>query len=137
MLCDLKTTRSVSHTEWHPQAKRHVPWYEVQGYWRQLAVYREAYRAKYGEHPAHVLIAAVSSEEVPALRVLRFADSTRFANELATIAQWMPTVLRWKAGEIFDHPAKAYRCEECEYCRASYKCADEPELADSCLYASE
>lgn len=137
MLTDLKTTASLSRTEWHPQAKRHVPFYEAFGYWRQMAVYREAYRAKFGEYPAHVMLAVVSSEEVPGLRVLRFNNAARFANELDTIRQWMPTVARWKAGEIFDHPARTYRCEECEYCRKTYKCADEPEIAESCLFASE
>jgi len=124
ILCDLKTVRDFDE-QWDPVRKMKLPFYERYGYWQQLAIYREAYRAEFGKHPELVVIAAVSKQWHPRLKVIQFdgraslagdADldgSCRFERELEKVQQVIRGVMEHKAAsKAEDVPG----CGACDYC---------------------
>jgi len=116
MLCDLKTVRDFEE-QWDPVQRMKLPFYERYGYWRQLSVYREAYRAEFGKHPELVVIAAVSKQWHPRLKVIQFdakeGELSRFDHELEKIRVLIPTVLEYKAAK---QAADVPGCGACDYC---------------------
>lgn len=111
-LVDLKTVRDFE-PQWCPERKMKLPFYERFDYWRQLAIYREAYQAQFGHAPEVIAIAAVSKHEYPRLRVIQFDNQERFGNELRKIEAALPDVISYReANSADDVPA----CGQCDYC---------------------
>lgn len=116
---DLKTCGSLDQWQYDEELKIRTPFYESFGYWTQFSIYREAYRAKYGEWPDFAFMAAVTKqkeagadEPSPDLGLYLFDDRERFEVELAQIEERLPRVMKWKNGE-----EESPRCEKCEFCR--------------------
>lgn len=109
---DLKTTASISKTFWSAELKLHVPFYENFNYWRQFAIYREGFKAKYGKYPEYFFMPTVSSETPCDIDIFLFDDIDRFETELRKLEEKAPQVIDWKTGK---EPLR--RCEECDYCR--------------------
>lgn len=109
---DLKTTASITQTKYVDALKRHAPFYEVYNYWRQIALYREAFNAMHGKYPAAQFIAAISKEDPPDIGIFSFEDGQRIEAELRKIAYDLPSIMAYKNGE-----AAPRRCNACAYCR--------------------
>lgn len=109
---DVKTTASISGTFWNSELRAHVPFYENFNYWRQFAIYREAYKAKYGKYPDYFFMPTVSSEKHPDIEIFLFDEIDRFETELRKIEEKAPQVIAWKSGT--ENPK---RCEKCDYCK--------------------
>lgn len=119
---DLKSTASVTATKFVKKLARHAPFIEIWNYWLQVgAIYGEAYKAHYGKDPDARLLAAVSKDKFPTLRIFNLGDMDRINTELEGIKNNIEQVIRWKTGQ-----EEPFRCEDCDYCRATYVCPDEP-----------
>lgn len=111
-LVDLKTVRDFEPV-WSAEHKTKLPFYEIYGYWQQLAIYRAAYFAEFGFMPDVTAIAAVSKQASPRLKVIEFNNAERFAHELSKVEAKLPEVLQYKAAiRAEDVPA----CGACDYC---------------------
>jgi hypothetical protein len=118
-LVDLKTVRDFV-PQWNAESKTKLPFYEAWNYWRQLAIYREGYKSKYGKYPVITAIAAVSKHAHPSLKVIQFDNEERFTHELKKIESALPAILAYRqqvitGQEILQLP----RCEDCDYCAES------------------
>lgn len=111
---DLKTCPELGRDYWDDELRKKVAWYHV--YFQQIAVYREAYKAKYGKHPSVAFLAAVTKQDPPDLGLVLFDDShaMRYEHELGDIAQNIDAWAKMKRGEM-----EPTRCESCDYCRAT------------------
>jgi hypothetical protein len=114
---DLKTCPSLSHTNWDNEVRKHAPWYDR--YFQQVAVYWEAYKAKYGESPRCAFIAAVTKEVPPDIGIIMFDRSVhgvRMDYELDQVKANIDAWAAMKRGEI-----EPTACGSCDYCRATKK----------------
>lgn len=111
---DLKTGPSLDHDAWSDELRKRLPWYDR--YFQQVAIYREAYKAKNGKHPKCAFLAVVTKQDPPDLGLVSFDDShaMRYEYELNEIAHNIDAWAKMKRGEM--EPA---RCESCDYCRAT------------------
>lgn len=87
---------------------------EYWGYAIQGAIYRELVRQKTGQTLPFVL-AITTKENVPRKTLLRIDDED-LDEALKLIQEKAPLFQKMKNGEI-----EAPRCEECDYCRKTYK----------------
>lgn len=115
-IADLKSCPSLDHDQWSDELRKKLPWYDK--YFQQIAVYREAFKAKYGKHPSVAFLAAVTKQDPPDLGLVSFDDShaMRYEYELNEIAHNIDAWAAMKRGEI-----EPTRCESCDYCRATKK----------------
>lgn len=111
---DLKTLPSAEFDEWDAKVGKRLPWYDK--YFPQRAVYREAYKVKYGKYPAAQFLFGITKQEPPDLLAVVFNErhETRFAFELDAIQAATPRWLALKAGT-----EKPTMCGTCEYCRGA------------------
>jgi len=115
-LVDLKTVRDFALT-WNAAASMKLPFYESWNYWRQLAIYREGYKSKYGDYPTITAIAAVSKHEHPRLKVIQFDNAERFARELDKIEVNLPQIIAYRDEALSRAVIVVLpRCEDCDYC---------------------
>jgi hypothetical protein len=131
-LVDLKTVRDFA-LQWNADMKMKLPFYESWNYWRQLAVYREGYKSKYGDYPTITAIAAVSKHEHPRLKVIQFDNVERFARELDKIEVNLPQIIAYRDEALSRAGAVVLpRCEECDYCAETGEA--KMELAESLVW---
>ena len=111
---DLKTCPSLDHDQWSDELRKKLPWYDR--YFPQIAIYREAYKAKHGRHPSVAFLAAVTKQDPPDLGLVSFDDShaMRYEYELNEIAHNIDAWAKMKRCEM-----EPTRCESCDYCRAT------------------
>lgn len=127
-IVDLKSTKSIVGEDWLDRRTifdfmanddtfiwTKGPFYEEHNYWRQGALYPYGAEYNLGFTP-QFYIAALSKQAPPDIGVFHFGDKHRMADEIETVRQFLPFVLKWKSGEEI-----APRCERCEYCRETKK----------------
>jgi hypothetical protein len=120
VLTDLKTVKSFD-SEWSAEHKMKLPFYEVWHYWRQMAIYREGYKALYGKYPEVCTIAAVSKQAHPRLKVLVMDNDEAFARELEKVEANLPTIIAHR--EMLAHNLPVFqRCGRCDYCAETGEC---------------
>ena len=116
-LVDLKTTAELTAEDWSGAIRRYRPWYDE--YIPQLAVYREAFRAKYGSYPQNIALAVVTRQDPPALGVIDFA---RCVPRMEQAIRGIESEIKWRsavrAGEMPPPSinAKGLPCD-CPLCR--------------------
>lgn len=117
-ITDLKTTESCSKTfrKYVADSGNREPFYRLWGYDIQLAIYREIVRQKTGE-TLRCYIAAVDKKAHPMPLTLEM-DPKMLDDALETVKQNCNRIIMLKNGEITDYQ----RCDECDYCRDTYKC---------------
>lgn len=112
---DLKTTRSISETQWNAELGERISFVEMYHYPRQFALYSEIERLATGrQERIDPIVVAVSKEDPPDKAIISMADHDRAEMELQMIRLNMPHILAVKHG--IDKPS---RCEKCDYCRAT------------------
>lgn len=107
-ITDLKTAKDFE-PRWDDKAKTRVPWYE--GYWRQMAVYRAAYKSVLNVEPA-LYVVGVSKQEPSAIALLNFDNVARLDAEIAYIESKVEEIVAIKDGKV-----KPTHCGTCAYCR--------------------
>lgn len=131
VLTDLKTCRDFEPS-WCNERKMRLPFYEAWDYWRQLAIYREGYKALYAKYPALVTIAAVTKQPVPRIKVLVFDGKAgnnglcRFERELEKIQEKLPEIIAMRdKAHNGESPDTFTHCGKCDYCAESQGAAIE------------
>lgn len=137
VLLDLKTAadfedkRCPEEMLWDGEYRtRYVtaPWYDVGGYWRQLAVGRELYHQKHGVYPVCALL-AVTKQDPPNLGMFVLDNALRFEREIAHIKNLTADVFAWKRGTV-----PPPECGDCEWCRANSSFENEQEGKSGRVY---
>lgn len=112
---DLKTTREM-HKQFYVPDFGHVDFISYYGYCFQLALYKEAVKAVFGED-LYCFVSAVSKSEYPEIEVIHVDDISLFDSitEIKTSIEDGSLVDVWK-GNI-----EPIRCEkpECNYCMST------------------
>ena len=117
-IVDLKTTQdaSMKYRKYIADSGNWETFYRSFSYDIQLAIYREIVRQNTGQ-TLRCYIAAVDKKEHPLPQIIEL--SPKLLDEaLETVKAKIPTVKMLKSGEITNY----VRCEECDYCRDTYKC---------------
>lgn len=130
-IVDLKTTQDASrnYRKYIEDSGNRETFYRAMGYDTQLSIYREIVRQNTGK-TLRCYIAAIDKREHPLPQIIEL--SPKLLDEaLETVKAHIPTIKMLKSGEV-----KTYcRCEECDYCRDTYKCkvlsSEEFETSDS------
>lgn len=117
-IVDLKTTQDASrnHRKYIADSGNWETFYSAMGYDVQLSIYREIVRQNTGK-TLRCYIAAIDKNAHPLPQIIEL--SPKLLDEaLETVKAHIPTIKMLKSGEV-----KTYcRCEECDYCRDTYKC---------------
>lgn len=117
-IVDLKTTQDASrnYRKYIEDSGNRETFYRAMGYDTQLSIYREIVRQNTGK-TLRCYIAAIDKREHPLPQIIEL--SPKLLDEaLETVKAHIPTIKMLKSGEV-----KTYcRCEECDYCRDTYKC---------------
>jgi hypothetical protein len=125
-LTDLKTCRDFE-PQWDDKTRTKLPFYERFGYWTQLAIYREGYKATFGHYPEYVTLACVTKQAYPRIKVIVFEQDVgnscdRFAHELEKIEANLPRIIEMRTAAVAGLPYDFPRCESCDYCADSGEC---------------
>lgn len=130
-IVDLKTTQNAStkYRTYIPDSGNWETFYRGFGYDTQLAIYREIVRQNTGK-TLRCYIAAIDKKPHPMPQIIELTPKM-LDEALETVKAHIPTIKMLKSGEV-----KTYcRCEECDYCRDTYKCkvlsSEEFETSDS------
>lgn len=122
VLTDLKTCKDFEAI-WDNERRMRLPFYEAWSYWRQLAIYREGYKALYGDYPKLVTIAAVTKQARPRLKVLVFDGKAgnnglcRFERELEKVREELPGIVTNRKKAFGGWEIKGFTaCGKCDYC---------------------
>lgn len=117
-ITDLKTTENCSrnYRKYVPDSGNREPFYRLWGYDTQLAIYREIVRQKTGEK-LRCYIAAVDKKSHP-LPITLELDPKMLDEALESVKKNAWKIIALKSGEM----EAVERCEECDYCRDTYKC---------------
>jgi len=117
-IVDLKTTQdaSMNHRKYIADSGNWETFYRSLSYDVQLAIYREIVRQNTGK-TLRCYLAVVDKKEHPLPQIIEL--SPKLLDEaLETVKAKVPTIKMLKSGDV-----KALcRCEECNYCRDTYKC---------------
>lgn len=117
-IVDLKTTKdaSMNYRNYIADSGNWETFYRSFSYDIQLAIYREIVRQNTGE-TLRCYIAAVDKKDHPLPQIIEL--SPKLLDEaLETVKSKVPMVKMLKSGEV----KNLCRCEECDYCRDTYKC---------------
>lgn len=93
-LVDLK--RVAQLTVFDEGIRRRVPFYDGRlgsSYWSQMAIYRAAFKARFGEYPSNVALACLIGESPVARRIYLMADEARFQAECIVASEVQTLVL--------------------------------------------
>ena len=129
-IVDLKTTKDTSrnYRNYVADSGNWETFYRGFAYDTQLAIYREIVRQNTGK-TLRCYIAAIDKNAHPLPQIIEMTPQM-LDDALASVKAHIPTVKMLKSGEVKNY----CRCEECDYCRDTYKCqvlsAEEFETAD-------
>ena len=117
-IVDLKTTQDASRNfrKYIADSGNKETFYRALGYDIQLAIYREIVRQNTGK-TLRCYIAAIDKKEHPLPQIIELTPQM-LDDALASVKANIPTIKMLKSGEV----NKYCRCEECDYCRDTYKC---------------
>ena len=130
-IVDLKTTQNTSrnHRKYVADSGNWETFYRGYDYVTQLAIYREIVRQNTGK-TLRCFLACIDKAEHPLPQIIELTPQM-LDDALASVKANIPTIKLLKSGEIKNY----VRCEECDYCRDTYKCqvlsAEEFETSDS------
>ena len=130
-IVDLKTTQNTSrnHRKYVADSGNWETFYRGYDYVTQLAIYREIVRQNTGK-TLRCFLACIDKAEHPLPQIIELTPQM-LDDALASVKAHIPTVKMLKSGEVKNY----CRCEECDYCRDTYKCqvlsAEEFETSDS------
>ena len=117
-IVDLKTTQdaSMNYRKYIADSGNWETFYRSFSYDIQLAIYREIVRQNTGE-TLRCYIAAVDKKDHPMPQIIELSPKL-LDDALETVKAKVPMVKMLKSGEV----KNLCRCEECDYCRDTYKC---------------
>ena len=117
-IVDLKTTQdaSMNHRKYVADSGNWETFYNGFDYITQLAIYQEIVRQNTGKQ-LRVYICAVDKKEHPLPQIIEIPQN-RLDDALITVKTHIPTIKMLKSGAVTNY----CRCEECDYCRDTYKC---------------
>ena len=130
-IVDLKTTQDASrnHRKYIADSGNWETFYRSFSYDVQLAIYREIVRQNTGK-TLRCYLAVIDKKDHPLPQIIEMTPQM-LDDALASVKAHIPTVKMLKSGEVKNY----CRCEECDYCRDTYKCqvlsAEEFETSDS------
>ena len=130
-IVDLKTTQDASrnHRKYIADSGNWETFYRSFGYDTQLAIYREIVRQNTGK-TLRCYIAAIDKKPHPLPQIIEITPKM-LDDALESVKANLGTIKMLKSGEVKNY----CRCEECDYCRDTYKCkvlsAEEFETSDS------
>ena len=130
-IVDLKTTQDASRNfrKYIADSGNKETFYRALGYDIQLAIYREIVRQNTGK-TLRCYLAVIDKNSHPLPQIIELTPKM-LDDALASVKANIPTIKLLKSGEITSY----VRCEECDYCRDTYKCkvlsAEEFETSDS------
>jgi hypothetical protein len=130
-IVDLKTTQDTSRNfrKYIADSGNRETFYRAMGYDIQLAIYREIVRQNTGK-TLRCYLACIDKNSHPLPQIIELTPKM-LDDALASVKANIPTIKLLKSGEITSY----VRCEECDYCRDTYKCkvlsAEEFETSDS------
>ena len=130
-IVDLKTTQdaSLNHRKYVADSGNWETFYNGFDYTTQLSIYQEIVRQNTGKQ-LRVYLCVIDKRDHPLPQIIEIPQK-RLDDALITVKTHIPTIKMLKSGAV-----KSYcRCEECDYCRDTYKCkvlsAEEFETSDS------
>jgi len=117
-IVDLKTTQDASRNfrKYIADSGNWETFYRSLSYDIQLAIYREIVRQNTGK-TLRAYIACVDKKEHPLPQIIELSPKL-LDDALETVKAHIPTIKMLKSGEVKNY----CRCEECDYCRDTYKC---------------
>jgi len=117
-IVDLKTTQdaSMKHRKYVADSGNWETFYRGFAYDVQLAIYREIVRQNTGK-TLRCYLAVIDKKEHPLPQIIELTPKM-LDDALETVKANIPTVKMLKSGEVTNY----CRCEECDYCRDTYKC---------------
>ena len=117
-IVDLKTTQdaSMNHRKYVADSGNWETFYNGFDYTTQLAIYQEIVRQNTGKQ-LRVYICAIDKREHPLPQIIEIPQN-RLDDALITVKTHIPTIKMLKSGAVTNY----CRCEECDYCRDTYKC---------------
>lgn len=117
-IVDLKTTQdaSMNHRKYVADSGNWETFYRGFAYDIQLAIYREIVRQNTGK-TLRCYIAVVDKKEHPLPQIIELTPKM-LDDALETVKANVGTIKMLKAGDVTNY----CRCEECDYCRDTYKC---------------
>lgn len=117
-ITDLKTTENCArgYTKYVADSGNHENFIRLWGYDTQLAIYREIVRQNTGD-TLRCYIAAIDKKAHPLPQTIEI-DPKILDEALDSVKRNTWKVIGLKSGEI----EAVERCEECDYCRDTYKC---------------
>lgn len=117
-IVDLKTTQdaSMNHRKYVADSGNWETFYRGFAYDMQLAIYREIVRQNTGK-TLRCYIAVVDKKEHPLPQIIELTPKM-LDDALETVKANVGTIKMLKSGEVKNY----CRCEECDYCRDTYKC---------------
>ena len=130
-IVDLKTTQDTSRnfSKYVEDSGNRETFYKYMSYDVQLSLYREIVRQNTGQ-TLRCYIACVDKKDHPLPQIIELPPKM-LDEAMLTIKSAIPTIKLLKSGEITNY----VRCEECDYCRDTYKCrvlsAEEFETSDN------
>lgn len=130
-IVDLKTTQDTGRNfrKYVEDSGNRETFYKYMSYDVQLSLYREIVRQNTGQ-TLRCYICAVDKKDHPLPQIIELPPKM-LDEALITIKSAIPTIKLLKSGEITNY----VRCEECDYCRDTYKCkvlsAEEFETSDN------
>ena len=130
-IVDLKTTQDASRNfrKYIADSGNRETFYRALGYDTQLAIYREIVRQNIGK-TLRCYLAVVDKKPSPLPQIIELTPKM-LDDALESVKANLGTIKMLKSGEVKNY----CRCEECDYCRDTYKCkvlsAEEFETSDS------
>lgn len=130
-IVDLKTTQNASRNfrKYVADSGNWESFFRYMSYDVQLALYREIVRQNTGQ-TLRCYLAVVDKSDHPLPQIIELSPKM-LDDAFIVIKNAIPTIKMLKSGEVTQY----VRCEECDYCRDTYKCkvlsAEEFETSDN------
>lgn len=117
-IVDLKTTQdaSMNYRKYIADSGNWETFYRSFAYDTQLAIYREIVRQNTGK-TLRCYLACIDKKSHPMPQIIELSPKL-LDDALATVKRNVGTIKMLKSGEVKNY----CRCEECDYCRDTYKC---------------
>lgn len=117
-IVDLKTTQDASRNfrKYIVDSGNRETFYRAFGYDTQLAIYREIVRQNTGK-TLRCYLAVVDKKPHPLPQIIELSPKI-LDDALESVKANVGTIKMLKSGEVKNY----CRCEECDYCRDTYKC---------------
>ena len=117
-IVDLKTTQDASRNfrKYIADSGNRETFYRALGYDTQLSIYREIVRQNTGK-TLRCYLAVIDKKPHPLPQIIELPPKM-LDEALETVKANVGTIKMLKSGEVTNY----CRCEECDYCRDTYKC---------------